>query len=88
MRRPHRRANARDVALSTVPIHESGTLKRTHGERLRASMVVVAGRYSDFGLPTLCRFPSQFKTVLGFRRATFRSHHRCGTAPDSHQLPV
>jgi hypothetical protein len=34
MRRPHRRADARDVALSTVPIHESGRLKRTHGERL------------------------------------------------------
>jgi len=48
MRRRLHRAFARRVALVTGPIHENGFLKRTHGERLNASMVVAAG--SVFGL--------------------------------------
>ncbi|WP_255347709.1 hypothetical protein [Terriglobus sp. TAA 43] len=38
------RAKAQKQALVTVPVHESGSLKRTHGERFNASMVVAAGR--------------------------------------------
>ncbi|MEG9431886.1 hypothetical protein [Terriglobus sp. ADX1] len=38
------RVNARKQAVVTVPIHESGSLKRTHGQRFNASMVVAAGR--------------------------------------------
>lgn len=48
MRKRLDRVFARRVALATGPIHENGFLKRTHGERLSASMVVVAG--SVFGL--------------------------------------
>lgn len=34
--------------MVTGPVHENGSLKRTHGERIGASMVVAAG--SVFGL--------------------------------------
>src|SRR5579859_505970 len=54
-----------------------------------ASMVVVAGRPSDFGLPTGSPLPTSPRdSALAYAFATFRSHHRCGTAPDSHRLSV
>jgi hypothetical protein len=64
MRRPHRRTRVRDVAVSTVPVHESGRLKRTHGRRRSASMVVAAGRPSDSGLPTGSPLPISTKETV------------------------
>ena len=66
MRRPHQRAEARDVALSTVPIHESGRLKRTHGERQYA----LPWWWWQAGLRTLGylldrRFPSPKRQCVG-----------------------
>ena len=63
MRRPHRAPRARNVALSTVPIHESGSLKRTHGER-----PALPRWWWQAGLRTLGylldrRFPSLEETV-------------------------
>ena len=74
-------------AVATGPLHENGLLNASmvSVQRFHA---VVAGRSSDFGLPTLLPFAIFIETVRWLAPRNFSSHYRCATALDSHQLPV
>jgi len=71
-----------------VPIHENGILKRTHSQRPALPRWWRQAGIRTLGCLLHCRFPSRSRQCVGSRRATFRSHHRCGTAPELHRLPV
>src|SRR6185437_7207830 len=75
--------------MQWLPVQSTRTVSSTQPRSASStSVVVAAGRSSDSGRPTPLPLPISIETVRWLTPRNFRSHYRCGTAPDSHQLPV